>query len=59
LKCPALSDKEAERILEHLYSLANVVVDAFIERPRRSSVIPISEEPVAALNETLTSPIAA
>ena len=60
LKRPALSDAESERILEHFYSFANVVVDAFIERPRCSSVIPIiGETPLAASNETLTSPIAA
>lgn len=58
---PALSDVEAERLLEQLYSFADVTVDAFIEQQGRSkAAVEAAEVPVVAiLNDPLTSPSAA
>jgi hypothetical protein len=60
LKRPELSNEDAERILDHLYSLADVAVEAFIERPSRPEMDnPIEGAPVAALSQDkLTSPAA-
>ncbi len=58
---PDLSDTEAERILEHLYSFADVAVDAFIEQQGRPEEFVIAQgvPVVANPNLTLTSPAAA
>ena len=50
LNRPALSDEEAQSILDHLYRLAHVTVDAFIERldrPNKSETI--TDDPAAML----------
>jgi hypothetical protein len=61
LNRPDLSDTEAERILEHLYSFADVAVDAFIEQQGRPEAFAQADgvPVVANPNLTLTSPVAA
>lgn len=57
LQRPNLSDAEAEKLLDHLYSLADVIVQAFIERRSRSTEAPaIGNVPAAAIpSHSLTS----
>lgn len=57
LQRPDLTDVEAERMLDHLYMVADVVVDAFIERRGRTERI-VEREPLTELgNESLASVI--
>jgi hypothetical protein len=58
---PALSDVEAERILDHLYSVAHVTVDAVMERLERPGVEFNSDHvPIPALaHDSFESPSAA
>ena len=57
LQRPDLTDVEAERMLDHLYMVADVVVDAFIERRGRAERI-VEHEPLTELgNELLASGI--
>lgn len=57
LQRPDLTDVEAERMLDHLYMVADVVVDAFIERQGRTERI-VEHEPLTELcNESLASVI--
>lgn len=61
LDCPSISDDQAKRILDHLYSFADVAVDAFIEQQLRSEVfVEADGASVAAISHhPLTSPAAA
>lgn len=57
LQRPDLTDEEAERLLDHLYMVADVAVDAFIEQrgrtERRDEYEPLTE----LGNESLASVI--
>ena len=56
LRQPSLSDAEAEKRLDHLYSLADVIVQAFIERRSRSTEAPaFGNVPVSAIPPLLMS----
>lgn len=57
LQRPDLTDAEAERMLDHLYMVAGVVVDAFIEQRGRTERS-VEYEPLTELgNESLPSVI--
>jgi len=57
LQRPDLTDVEAERMLDHLYMVADVVVDAFIEQ-RGHTERSVECEPLTELgNESLASVI--
>lgn len=57
LQRPDLTDEEAERLLDHLYMVADVVVDAFIEQRGRTEEV-VECEPLTELgNESLASVI--
>jgi len=57
LQRPDLTNEEAERLLDHLYMVADVVVDAFIEQRGRTNQV-VDCEPLAELgNESLASAI--
>lgn len=57
LQRPGLTDEEAERMLDHLYMVADVGVDAFIEQRGRTEEI-VQCEPLTELgNESLASVI--
>lgn len=57
LNQPSISDEVAETLLDHMYSVADVVVDAFIERQGNPQADCCTDVvPVAALyNQMLTS----
>lgn len=57
LQRPDLTEEEAERLLDHLYMAADVVVSAFIEQRGRTQEV-IQCEPLTELgNESLASVI--
>jgi hypothetical protein len=59
LNQPSMSDEVAERLLDHMYSVADVVVDAFIERSGHPTEDATAEgDPVVtSLDRLLTSPV--
>jgi hypothetical protein len=59
LQRPDLTDEEAEALLDHLYLVADVGVEAFIEQRGRPAAVANAEyDPLSELgNETLASVI--
>lgn len=59
LQRPNLTDEEAEALLDHLYLVADVGLEAFIEQRGRPAAVESAEyEPLSELgNETLASAI--
>jgi hypothetical protein len=61
LKQPNLSDTEVGNLLDCMYSFADVIVQAFIERRSRETEVPAFDNmaEAAIASHLLTSPIAA
>ena len=61
LNQPSISDEVAETLLDHMYSVADVVVDAFIERAGHPEAVPtVEDDPVVTSpDRLLTSPAVA
>jgi hypothetical protein len=57
LGLPALTDEQAEGLLEHLYSVASVCVDAFIEQRGRTEKREECEPLTSLGNEQLAAVI--
>ena len=60
LNRPSMSDEVANRLLDHVYSVADVIVDAFIERAGHQTVVSVEDDPVVTSPDgPLTSPFVA
>jgi hypothetical protein len=57
LQRPTLKDEEAEALLDHLYLVANVAVDAFIEQRGRTEKNNQCDSLAELGNESFTSAI--